>query len=152
MSVYESVTIHSGEKSGANSTKNAQDLATVLTAMNAALVNVAAPTISVKADNYTVTTADNETIFQIATDAKVFTLPLAAVGLRYTFQNTGAAAAVLVSILPQTGEKVHFVTAVATKKLLNTKSTANMGDMVTLVSDGTGWYPVAMIGTWAKEG
>lgn len=151
MGVYVSTTIHSGDESGQYSTKNAQDVATVLTAMDAALVNVAAPAVSVKDDDYTVTVADNETIFQIATDAKVFTLPAASAGLRYTFQNTGAATAVLVSILPQTGEKIHFITSVATKKLLNTKATAAMGDMVTLVSDGTGWYPVAMIGTWAKE-
>ena len=145
-------TIHSGDRSGGFSTKNAQELATVLEAMDTALGNVAQPTIAVKADNYTVTAADAETIFQIATDAKVFTLPSAAVGLRYTFQNTGAATAVLLSILPATGEKIHFVTSVATKKLLNTKATSVMGDHVTLVSDGTGWYVTSIVGTWAKEG
>jgi hypothetical protein len=132
--------IHSGEDAGGQSTKNAQDLAQILSN----------PVVVATADT-TVTAAQNGTVFQIATDAKVFTLPAAQAGLEYTFQNTGAGGAVLLSILPQTGEKIHYITSVATKKLLNTKATAVMGDHVTLYSDGTGWYPKSLFGTWAKE-
>ena len=115
-------------------------------------VSKAYRTIATKTDNYTVTPEDHNTIFKIATDAKVFTLPATQAGLTYTFINTGADAAVLLAISPAAADAIHYITSVDNKDLLNTKATAIEGDMVTLVGDGAeGWFVVAFKGTWAKE-
>lgn len=94
-------------------------------------------------------------VIQIATDAKVLTLPSTAAGLNYTIMNTGADGAVLVTISPAAADKISGVglTAADDKDLLNTKATAKHGDMVRLIGDGVdGWVVAEMRGTWAREG
>jgi hypothetical protein len=117
--------------------------------------SVAAPVrdFVTKTDDYTVLASESGTVFAIATDAKVFTLPATAAGLFYTFVNTGADGAVLLSISPAAADAIMFVTSVDDKDLLNTKATAVEGDAVTIFGDGgQGWVVVgAPQGTWAKE-
>ena len=106
----------------------------------------------VKALDYACLVEESGTVFAIATDAKVFTLPATVKGVAYTFVNTGADAAVLLSISPAVADAIYYITGVDNKDLLNTKITAIKGDMVSLVGDGAdGWYVTAIKGTWAKE-
>ena len=106
-----------------------------------------------KTDSYTVLVTDSGAVFAIATDAKVFTLPSTAKGLTYSFVNTGADAAVLLSISPAAVDKIMGGQAgVDNKDLLNTKATAKKGDRATIVGDGgDGWYVTLLVGTWAAE-
>ena len=106
----------------------------------------------VKTLDYQVTAADNGTVFAIATDAKTFTLPATAEGLRYTFINTGADGAVLLKVSPAAADAIHYITSVDNKAIQNTKATAIEGDFVSLYGDGiNGWFVTAIKGTWAKE-
>ena len=110
--------------------------------------------VALKTLDYTVLASESGTVFKIATDAKVFTLPATEAGLRYTFINSGADGAVLVTISPQAADAIHgrALSSVDDKDLLNTKATAKEGDFVTLVGDGVdGWFIVAVEGIWAKQ-
>ncbi len=111
-----------------------------------------------KTDNYTVLVTDSGAIFAIATDAKVFTLPSTARGLKYTFVNTGANGAVLLSISPAAADGIAgggLGSATVDKDLLNTKATAKSYDMAEIVGTGTAgagaWIVTKLFGTWAKE-
>jgi len=107
-----------------------------------------------KTDNYTVLDTESGYTFAIATDAKVFTLPSTAKGLTYTFVNTGADAAVLLSVSPAAADKIMGggMAAVDNKDCLNTKATAKKYDYVTIVGDGVdGWIITNKEGIWAAE-
>lgn len=115
--------------------------------------SIVAP-VALKTLDYTVLASESGTIFLIATDAKIFTLPATEPGLTYVFVNTGADGAVLLAISPQAADQIAggALSSVDNKDLLNTKATAKEGDAVTLVGDGVdGWLIVAMQGIWAKE-
>jgi len=108
-----------------------------------------------KTDNYTVLATDSGADFAIATDAKVFTLPSTAKGLVYRFWNTGADAAVLLSVSPAAADKISgggIAAGADNKDYRNTKATAKKYDMVEIVGDGdAGWIVTKMIGTWVAE-
>ena len=113
--------------------------------------------------NTTLTAADSNTVFEVATDALVITLPSTQVGARYTFINTGAAGNNIITISPQAADGIagtitlaaSVVTRVGTvdTDLVNTKATSTKGNCV--VIEGTGvagtgaWYIVSSTGIWA---
>ena len=127
--------------------------------------------------NYVVVTADrvvteeeSGTIFAIGTDGKAFTLPATKKGLKYTFINIGAAGNNIITINPNSADKIQgnlsksagsnadattadgLVAICAGNDagaLTNTKATANPGDRVTLVGDGAdGWWIIDGVGIW----
>jgi hypothetical protein len=114
---------------------------------------------------YTVgSAADGDSVITTATDNAVITLPDAAAGnagKRITVINTGADGAALISVAPHASDAIFgsvpnaaadsVSSGTVNKPFNNTKATANKGDFVTLVSDGsTGWYIVGGVGIWAS--
>ena len=81
------------------------------------------------------------------------TLPLA------TTAKAGEQYVVMVGINSTTGQDLTLKVTSADKVnegtsgkgLKNEGSTDSVGDSVTVVSDGTGWYTTAMVGTWLAE-
>ena len=117
-------------------------------------------------DNRTLLASESGSLFMIATDAKVISLPATAAGLVYHIVNTGAAGNNIVTISPVAADGISgTITLAATvvvdagvvnKDLINTKATSQAGDSVTLLGTGvTGtkaWIIVASTGIWAAEG
>jgi hypothetical protein len=104
-------------------------------------------------DNKTLDNQDTAKVFFVDTDAKAITLP-AVEGMKFRVVNAGAYGTVLVTIDPNAndGIKGPDLTNTDNKDLLNTKATAQRGDMVDIeYADATGWCVAKMIGTWAKE-
>lgn len=113
----------------------------------------------------TLTASQSGTAFLIATDALTITLPSSATvgsGVVYTFINSGADGNNIITISPNASDGIFgSITLAASvfsasgtddKDLINTKATANKGDLVSLVSDGVaGWYIVYGVGIWASE-
>jgi hypothetical protein len=93
-------------------------------------------------------------VFKVDTDGKTITLPATVVGYTYTIVNwmddgTGA-----VTISPNASDKIMGIDVSSSdnKDLINTKSTAQKGDKVTLFGDGSlGWYVMNATGTWERE-
>jgi len=107
-----------------------------------------------KSANYTVDALDSGKIIYVDTDAKVITLPATDAGITVTFVNAGSFGTVLLTIDPNANDKIqgNDISSADNKDLLNTKATAQRGDFVTLVADGTdGWFITAQRGTWARE-
>ena len=99
---------------------------------------------------------DSGKVFLVGTDALTITLPATKAGVRYTFINSGADDAVLITVSPNASDKIIgtiaavSMTASDDGDLTNTKSGANKGDWVTIVGDGSdGWYIVGGDGVWA---
>jgi hypothetical protein len=108
-----------------------------------------------KGANYICDAEDcGKTIF-VTADAVVITLPAIADGLDgITVVNAGAFGAQLVEIAPQAADKIHGpdITSADDKSLLNTKATAQRGDMVTLnLGDADGYFVTRKRGIWARE-
>ena len=117
-------------------------------------------------DNVTLTTSDSFKSHNIATDAKVFTLPAITadnIGMQFTFRNTGADGDVLLAISPAATDSINGTIAnsaadsvasgVVNKELRNTKTTANNGDWVTIEAVAlTKWFITGGVGIWASEG
>ena len=114
-------------------------------------------------DDKTLDEEDSNKIFLVGTDAKTITLPATEEGLKYTFINSGADGNNTITLSPQTGDAIYGSIANSAgdsvsggadgKDLVNTKSTANKGDRITIVADGSaGWYIVEGVGIWASEG
>jgi hypothetical protein len=112
--------------------------------------------------NKTLVAADSGKTFLIGTDALVITLPATALGLKYTFVNSGAAGNNIITVSPNASDKImgtftlaaSVVTLAGTdnKDIINTKSSSTRGDRVTLVGDGVdGWYISDAAGIWASE-
>ena len=102
--------------------------------------------------NYT----DSGKVFLVGTDALTITLPATKAGVRYTFVNSGADDAVLITVDPNDSDKIMGTIAAVSMSasddgdLTNTKSGANKGDWCTIVGDGSdGWYIVGGDGVWA---
>jgi hypothetical protein len=99
--------------------------------------------------------------FNIATDAKVITLPKIDannVGMEFKFRNTGADGNNIITISPNAADAIHGTVAaiqsggVANKDWINTKATANKGDWCSLVALEAGsWYLTGGDGVWASE-
>lgn len=129
-------------------------------------------------DDTVLTQDDSGKTFNIATDAKSFTLPAITadnVGkMKFRFRNTGADGAVALTISPNavdgingsvpagTGGNADATTAdglvskasgVVDKDLVNTKATANIGDWIELEAVAlTKWFITGGVGIWASEG
>jgi len=103
--------------------------------------------------------------FNIATDAKVMTLPLIDsnnLGMEFTFRNTGADGNNTITLSPNASDGINGTIAnaaadsvaggVVDKDLVNTKATANKGDWVTIKAvAATAWYITGGVGIWASE-
>jgi hypothetical protein len=99
--------------------------------------------------------------FNIATDAKVMTLPTISaenIGAEFTFRNTGADGNNIITISPAATDAIHGTIAavssggVNNKDWINTKASANKGDWVTLKAVAlTDWYITGGDGVWASE-
>lgn len=99
--------------------------------------------------------------FNIATDAKIITLPKITaenIGAEFTFRNTGADGNNIITISPNADDAVNGTVAavqaggVVNKDWINTKATATTGDWCTLKAvELTGWYITGGDGIWASE-
>ena len=99
--------------------------------------------------------------FNIATDAKIITLPKIDannIGMEFTFRNTGADGNNIVTLSPATTDAIHGTVAavssggVVNKDWINTKASANKGDWVTLKAIAlTEYYITGGDGVWASE-
>ena len=105
---------------------------------------------------------DSGTKYLVGTDALVITLPSTKKGVEFTIINSGADGYNIITISPAAGDAIIGSIANAAadsvsggvdgKDIINTKSTANKGDRITLVGDGdSGWYIVDGVGIWASE-
>ena len=110
----------------------------------------------------TLTANDSGKTFNIATDALVVTLPSTALNLEYTFVNTGADGANIITISPAAADGINGtitlastiveLSGVANKDLINTKSTATTGNTVKIKGNGIqGWDVLHSTGIWASE-
>ena len=116
-------------------------------------------------DNTTLTFQDSGIEYNIATDAKTFTLPAITagnLGMSYTFRNTGADGAVALTISPNAVDGIcgtianaaadSVASGVVDKNLVNTKATANNMDYVTITAVAlTKWAITGGVGIWASE-
>ena len=114
----------------------------------------------------TVNLGDSNKVLAIATDALTMTLPLITaqnLGMSFTFLNTGADDANIITISPNALDSINGTIANAAadavaggavnKNWVNTKSGANKGDFCTLVAVAlTEWYIIDGVGVWASEG
>ena len=101
------------------------------------------------------------TEFNIATDAKVMTLPAINannIGMEFTFRNTGADGNNIITLSPAATDAIHGTVAaissggVDNKDWINTKATANKGDWCTIKAVAlTDWYLTGGDGIWASE-
>ena len=99
--------------------------------------------------------------FNIATDAKVLTLPAITaenIGAEFTFRNTGADAANIITISPAATDAIHGTIAAVSsngadnKDWINTKASSKKGDWCTLKAVSlTDWYITGGDGVWASE-
>ena len=99
--------------------------------------------------------------FNIATDAKVITLPKISaenIGMEFTFRNTGADGNNIITLSPASTDAIHGAVAavssggVADKDWINTKATATKGDFVILKAVAlTKYYITGGDGVWASE-
>ena len=105
---------------------------------------------------------DSGTKYLVGTDALVVTLPSTKKGVEFTIINSGADGNNIITISPAAGDAIIGSIANAAadsvsggvdgKDIINTKSTANKGDRITLIGDGaSGWYIVEGVGIWASE-
>jgi len=105
--------------------------------------------------NKTLDVQDNGKVFFVDTDAKVITLPAEATGIQCTIVNIGAFGAVLVAVSPAAADLIHAPDLAGTdnKDHLNTKATAQRGDLVQLMSGlvATGYTVTNQVGIWAQE-
>ena len=104
--------------------------------------------------NLTLDIQDNGKVFFVDTDAKVITLPAVATPVNCTIVNIGAFGTILVAVSPNSADMIHAPNIAGTddKDLLNTKATAQRGDLVQIrTGDANGWVVSDMKGVWAKE-
>lgn len=114
----------------------------------------------------TLAITDQGIVQVVKTDAILLTLPATVVGYSYTARNGGAIKAgtptgvgdnksVKLSLSPNAADLIaggEIATAADDKDYINTKATAQVGDEVTLVGNGTtGWNVERQVGVWARE-
>lgn len=116
-------------------------------------------------DDTTVLESHDATEFNIATDAKTFSMPLITaenLGLKYRFRNTGADGAIALTLSPNALDAFHGTVANAAadsvaggavdKNLVLTKATANKADWIEVTAVAlTEWNITGGIGIWASE-
>ena len=120
---------------------------------------VARPAVTTISASTTLTQAQSGGVFLVGTDALTITLPATVAGVTYTFINSGADGAVLITVSPNSADAIYGTIANAAADsvmagsddgdLTNTKATANKGDRCTIVGDGSaGWYVADGVGIW----
>ena len=123
------------------------------------------PKGTVLTDNTTLTQEDSGKTYQVATDAKVITLPVitsANLGMEFTFVNTGADGNNTLTLSPNSVDGINGTIAnsaadsvasgTVNKDIVNTKATANKGDYIKIKALAlTEWYIVGGVGIWASE-
>lgn len=121
--------------------------------------------VTVITANTTLTREDSGKTFSVATDALVITLPSTLKGLEYTFINSGADAANIITVSPAAADGISgTVTLAATvvslsgvvdKDLINTKASSISGDTSKIVATGIAgteaWLLKSSTGIWASE-
>ena len=125
---------------------------------------IEASSIEIITESKTLSLDDSGTVFLIGTDALVVTLPTSQAGTTLTFINSGADGNNLITLSPVATDAIVGSIANAAadsvsggadgKDFVNTKATANKGDRITLVGDGTagaGWFITEGVGIWASE-
>jgi len=98
---------------------------------------------------------DTGKVLFVDTDAKTITLPVVATGLYCTIVNIGAYGTVLVTVSPQAADGIHApdIGFVNDKDHLNTKATAQRGDLVSIApGDANAWLINNQRGVWAQQG
>ena len=119
------------------------------------------PSVTTITGNTTLTQADSGGVFLVATDAIAVTLPATVAGVTYAFVNTGADGGNIITISPNAADGIHGTVTLAGSvvefsgtddaDIANTKATANTGDFIRLVGDGSvGWMVVGSSGIWAN--
>lgn len=113
--------------------------------------------ILTKAADYTVVPGDSGATIIVTAADKVMTLPPTQAGLWYRFvlAADGLSSGTGLSISPDAADQIagNGLTSVDDKDLILAGSGDAEGDSVTLIGDGTdGWFIVAVVGTWTKQG
>ena len=105
--------------------------------------------------NKTLAATDVGKVLYVTTDAVTVTLPATAAGLQFIVMNGGSiSGGVGVTVSPNAADKLMGAGLAGTdnKDRINTKATAEPGDFIKLVADGSaGYYIVEEKGTWANE-
>jgi hypothetical protein len=118
------------------------------------LADLLAMTWESVAANKTLDVQDIGKVMQVTADAKTVTLPATSVGYRFIVLNGAADGTALVTVSPNADDKIMGadLAGVNNKDRLNTKATAEMGDFIDLLGEGTdGYYVLRERGTWAAE-
>ena len=109
--------------------------------------------------NKTLNYGDSGKVFLVGTDSLTITLPATKAGARFTFINSGADGNNIITISPNSSDKImgtiantaqdNVASASDDGDLVHTKASANKGDHVTLIGDGSdGWYITDGVGIW----
>lgn len=104
--------------------------------------------------NKTLDIQDNGKVFFVDTDATTTTLPVVATPVICTIVNIGAFGAVAINVSPQAADGIHApdIALVDDKDHINTKATAQRGDLVQIgLGDANGWAVTNQRGIWAQE-
>ncbi len=104
--------------------------------------------------NKTLDIEDNGKVLFVDTDATTTTLPAVATAVNCTIVNIGAYGTIAVNVSPNASDKIHAPDIAGTdnKDHINTKATAQRGDMITLrTGDSNGWFVTNQRGIWAQE-
>ncbi len=104
-------------------------------------------------DNKTLDALDSGKLFQVTVDAKVITLPAVA-KMDFWIANAAAYGVSIITIASDANDnfQARDLTATDDKDLINTKATANRGDLAHVAyGDATGWTVKELVGTWTKE-
>lgn len=91
-------------------------------------------------------------VMNVTADAKTITLPATVIGYDFIIRNGAADAAALVTVSPDSADKIMGADLVGVDNTdrSNTKATAMRGDFIQLDADGNnGYYVKAEKGTWA---
>ena len=111
--------------------------------------------IQPKESAYTVViSTDSGKTFTSKTNGMVFTLPAIAIGNVFTFVNTAPDATNTFTVSPNSSDGILYLGSLTDNKdVINTKSTSNVGDYVTIASlnSTAHWTVVDVQGVWAKE-
>lgn len=123
----------------------------------------------------TLSSGQSGSTFLVGTDALVITLPAvgaqgsttdkAPAGTSYTFVNSAADGAAIITVSPAAADGINGTMTLAAsvvelsgtvnKDLINTKASATTGNSVTIVSSGTAgttaWMVTSSTGIWASE-
>ncbi len=144
--------IHSGTEFDGYSTKDANDLDTILSDLNTFAANVSTPTVVPSAASFAATAAQDGYIFNITAADKVATLPSVVTGLTYTFTVNTLGGSTGFSIAPAAADFIQFINVTDNTAVVNTAATDVIGDSMTVVGDATlgGWIVTNVVGIWAS--